>query len=58
MKLLTTILVPAKTTNHPDFDRMIEAEVKMLVDFHLEDIEVLYGCSAGVVCVRLPTRAP
>jgi phenylpropionate dioxygenase-like ring-hydroxylating dioxygenase large terminal subunit len=48
MKLLTTILVPAETTNHPDFARMFEGEVKMLVDFHLEDIEVCTAVQRGL----------
>jgi hypothetical protein len=48
MILLTTILVPAETTNHPDFGRMLEAEVKMLVDFHLEDIEVCTAVQRGL----------
>jgi hypothetical protein len=48
MKLLTTILVPAETTNHPDFARMLESEVKMLVDFHLEDIEVCTAVQRGL----------
>jgi len=37
---------------HPDFGRMMEAEVKMLVDFHLEDIEVCTAVQRGLYAIR------
>jgi hypothetical protein len=47
MKLLTTTLVPASTTEHPDWPAMLESETKRLRDFHLEDMEVCTAVQRG-----------
>lgn len=41
LKLLTTVLVPRTTTEHPDFSSMLERGVDDAVGFHLEDMEVV-----------------
>ena len=48
MKLLTTILVPRKTQRHPEFPKMLESETQMLIDFHLEDMEVCTAVQRGL----------
>lgn len=48
MKLLTTVLVPADVPERPDFAKMIESETKMLIDFHLEDVEMCTAIQRGL----------
>jgi phenylpropionate dioxygenase-like ring-hydroxylating dioxygenase large terminal subunit len=48
MKLLTTILVPKATVEHPNFASMLESETKMLIDFHLEDMEMCSAVQRGL----------
>jgi len=48
MKLLTTMLVPNETVQHPEFDEMLKRETNMLVDFHLEDMEMCTAIQRGM----------
>lgn len=48
MKLLTTMLVPKSTTEHPEFPEMLTRETKMLIDFHLEDMEMCTAIQRGM----------
>jgi hypothetical protein len=48
MKLLTTVLVPKDTMLSPDFSKMLECETKMLIDFHLEDMQVCSAVQRGL----------
>ncbi|MEM7010483.1 MAG: aromatic ring-hydroxylating dioxygenase subunit alpha [Verrucomicrobiota bacterium] len=41
VRLMTTVMVPKSTIEHPDYEAMYERGVKEAVDFHLEDMEVL-----------------
>ncbi|MDB6075489.1 MAG: Rieske (2Fe-2S) domain protein [Verrucomicrobiaceae bacterium] len=47
LRLLTTTLVPASTTQHPDWPAMLECETGRLRDFHLEDMEVCTAVQRG-----------
>ncbi|HEY5791837.1 MAG TPA: SRPBCC family protein, partial [Chthoniobacterales bacterium] len=48
MKLLTTMLVPEAATRHEHFAKMMESETKMLIDFHLEDMEMCTAIQRGL----------
>jgi len=41
VRLMTTVLVPKSTTEHPDYAAMLERGTKEAIGFHLEDMEVL-----------------
>ncbi len=41
VRLLTTVLVPKSTTQHPNYPDMLERGTKEAIAFHLEDMEVL-----------------
>lgn len=41
VRLMTTVLVPKSTVEHPNYAEMYERAVKEAVGFHLEDMEVL-----------------
>ncbi|MEM1294749.1 MAG: aromatic ring-hydroxylating dioxygenase subunit alpha [Verrucomicrobiota bacterium] len=41
VRLMTTVLVPKSTVEHPDYEKMYERAITDAVGFHLEDMEVL-----------------
>lgn len=48
MKLLTTMLVPCTTAARPDFDAMLEKEIPLFFEFHLEDMEMCTAIQRGM----------
>jgi hypothetical protein len=46
-RLLTTCLVPASARQDPAYDRKMQLAEQMLVDFHLEDMEVCTAVQRG-----------
>jgi phenylpropionate dioxygenase-like ring-hydroxylating dioxygenase large terminal subunit len=46
-KLLTTTLVRKENFDHPDFEKWLESEAKMLSDFHMEDMQVNTAVQRG-----------
>jgi len=48
LRLHTCVLVPESTTRHPEFERMLASETKMLIDFHLEDMEMCTAVQRGM----------
>ncbi|MBC2603736.1 aromatic ring-hydroxylating oxygenase subunit alpha [Puniceicoccus vermicola] len=46
-RLLTTCMVPKKAKEDPKYDEKMEEAEKMLVDFHLEDMEVCTAVQRG-----------
>jgi len=48
MHLLTTMLVPAETTHHPDYGAMLERETPPMFEFHLEDMEMCTAIQRGM----------
>lgn len=40
-RLMTTVLLPRETIEHPNYEAMLERGIQEAVDFHLEDMEVL-----------------
>ncbi len=47
-RLLTTVMVPKSTTELPDFETRRAAQERMLVDFHLEDMDVCIAVQRGL----------
>jgi phenylpropionate dioxygenase-like ring-hydroxylating dioxygenase large terminal subunit len=47
LKLLTTVLVPATTMEHPDWPALCAAQTEQLRAFHLEDMEVCTAVQRG-----------
>ena len=48
LKLLTTILVPALTLEHPEYESMKEKGNQAAINFHLEDMEVCMAVQRGL----------
>jgi phenylpropionate dioxygenase-like ring-hydroxylating dioxygenase large terminal subunit len=48
LKLLTTTLLPKRLAESPDFERQREHATKLLVEFHLEDMEVCTAVQRGL----------
>jgi phenylpropionate dioxygenase-like ring-hydroxylating dioxygenase large terminal subunit len=48
LKLLTTMLVPAKTAARPDFPALLEPETPLFFEFHLEDMEMCTAIQRGM----------
>ncbi len=48
LRLLTTVLAPEPTPEHPNFQEMIASETKMLTDFHSEDMEMCTAIQRGM----------
>lgn len=48
LRLLTTVLAPEKTINHPKYPEMLDAMAKQAIDFHLEDMEVCCAVQRGM----------
>ncbi|HEY8899020.1 MAG TPA: aromatic ring-hydroxylating dioxygenase subunit alpha [Chthoniobacterales bacterium] len=48
LKLLTTMLVPKTTAARPDFDTLLEAEMPLFFEFHLEDMEMCTAIQRGM----------
>lgn len=48
MKLLTTMLVPRATFERPDFGKLLEPEVPLFFEFHLEDMEMCTAVQRGM----------
>jgi phenylpropionate dioxygenase-like ring-hydroxylating dioxygenase large terminal subunit len=46
-KLITTVMVPPSTLEHPDYAEMRKEGVKMAVDFHLEDMHACINVQKG-----------
>lgn len=48
MRILTTMLVPAETTQHPDYAAMLERETAPMTEFHIEDMEMCTAIQRGM----------
>lgn len=51
MKLLTTMLVPSATAARSDFEEMLERELPLFFEFHLEDMEMCTAIQRGMVSI-------
>ncbi|MEM9283542.1 MAG: aromatic ring-hydroxylating dioxygenase subunit alpha [Verrucomicrobiota bacterium] len=47
IKLMTTMLVPKSTVEHPDFSEMLKTGIEQSISFHLEDMEVCTAVQRG-----------
>jgi phenylpropionate dioxygenase-like ring-hydroxylating dioxygenase large terminal subunit len=48
LRLLTTMLVPEETTRHPDYDAMYASQTPLMIEFHLEDMEMCTAIQRGM----------
>jgi hypothetical protein len=48
LRLLTTMLVPEETTRHPDYEAMYASETPLMIEFHLEDMEMCTAIQRGM----------
>jgi phenylpropionate dioxygenase-like ring-hydroxylating dioxygenase large terminal subunit len=48
LRLLTTMLVPEETTQHPDYDAMYASQTPLMIEFHLEDMEMCTAIQRGM----------